>query len=274
MRGTEVADPRDSLKSISQVHGATADELVAWAKSLPAAGYRPYWLSVRGNTKPILYDALASKTADQSEWIMQFYDHADETNWAEMKKQYRPALLNVYAKDDIDERLVLWVKDNQQYEYWLGSQGFMEEKLNEGLKWDQGSKASRERWLPTSVVGHWFEGGPTYDMLMAWLPYHQCEWSLNVPLAELPGLVEKYRVKSWQPANLNIISGSNPPRCSVVFGDNPEKRKWTFSPKLSVNEYRTLLTKVDGLGGQPQCVFSRVENDEVVYSVLWHGVEL
>lgn len=271
--GTNVPDPGASLKNISQVHGATAESLVAWTKTLPA-GYRPYWFSVQANTTPVLYDALATKTADQSEWIMQFYDHADETNWAEMKKQYRPALLNVYAKDDIYERLVLWIKDDRQWGYWLGSPGFIEEKLKEGLKWDQGQDSNRERWLPTSVVGHWVDGSPNYDMLMTWLPYHQCEWSLDLPLDELPALVEMYRAKGWQPANLNIINGSSPARCSAVFGDNPEIRKWTFSPSLSVNEYRSMLIKVDAMGGLPQCVFSRIENDETIYSVLWHGVEL
>lgn len=274
MKRSPVADPNASLKNISQVHGATAEELVVWAKGLPAIGCRPYWISVRGDTKPILYDALASRTPDQSEWIMQFYDHADETNWAEMKKLYRPDLLNVYAKDNSYERLVLWIKDSPQWEYWLGSAGLIEEKLNKGLESDQGQEANRERWLPTSISGHWVDGSPNYEMLMRWLPYHQCEWELDLPLDELPALVEKYRTKGWQPANLNIINGSVPARCSAVFGDNPEKRKWTFSPALSVNEYRSMLTRVDELGGQPQCVFSQVENGNVVYSVLWHGVEL
>ena len=271
--GTTSAVPNPSLKNISQANGVTAEELLTWSSTLPA-GYRPYWLSVRGNTRPILYDALASRTPDQSEWIMQFYDHADETNWEEMKKLYRPGLLNVYAKDNIYERLVLWIKDDPQWEYWLGSTGLIEEKLKKGLESDQGQESIRERWLPTSIAGHWVDGSPSYEMLMRWLPYHQCEWELDLPLDELPALVEKYRTKGWQPANLNIINGSVPARCSAVFGDNPEKRKWTFSPRLSVNEYRSMLTTVDEIGGQPQCVFSRVENDEVVYSVLWHGVEL
>jgi len=65
-----------SLKTFRRFHGATAEELVALEEQ-SASRLSPVLAVSRGNTKPILYDAVAGKTADQSKWIMQIHDHGD-----------------------------------------------------------------------------------------------------------------------------------------------------------------------------------------------------
>jgi len=268
----ELPDPNASLKNFSQVHGATAEELAAWTKTLPQRS-RPSWFSTRANSNPILYDAVAIMTQTQHEWILQVYDHIDDVNWEEMKKTYRPAFLHVYPKNDGLERLTLWVKDGRSYEYWLGRGDFIVEKLHEGLKWEQNKNGFRERWLPVSLCGNKTNFSP-FDMVQEWVPYHECEWDLDLGFDALVSKVEQYRAKGWRPAIINVVGGSNPPRFVAVFGDNPANGKWSFSAKLTINEYRSLLSKADEAGGIPRCVVSRVEGESVVYSVVWDNVEL
>ena len=269
---TLLPDPNASLKNFSQVHGVTAEVLADWTKRLPQ-GYRPSWLSSRANSDPILYDAVATMTPIPHKWLLQVYDHSDNTNWEEMKKTYRPALLHVYPKNDGLERLTLWVKDDRSYEYWFGPRDFMEEKLQEGLKWDRDESGFRERWLPVSLCVN-ETNRTSCDMVQEWVPYHECEWDLDLGFDALVAKIEQCRAKDWRPAIINVIGGSNPPRFVAAFGDNPAKGKWSFSPKLTINEYRSLLSKVDEAGGTPRCVVSRIEGESVVYSVVWDNVEL
>jgi len=261
----------DSLTSCSQIDGATKGQLIAWADNLPE-GYRPSWLSTRANSNPVLYDAVATMAPTPHEWLLQVYDHSDDTNWEEMKKTYWPAFLHVYPKNDTRERITLWVKDDRSREYWFGPRDFMEEKLQEGLKWDRNESGFRERWLPVSLCVN-ETNRTSCDMVQEWVPYHECEWDLDLNFDALVAKVEQYRAKGWRPAIINVVGGSNPPRFVAVFGDNPAKEKWSFSPKLTINEYRSLLSKADEAGGIPRCVVSRVEGETVVYSVLWDNVE-
>ena len=272
----EVPDPNGSLKNFSQVHGATAEELSAWTKTLPP-GARPTWLSTRANSNPILYDAVATMVPIPREWVLQIYDHTDDKNWEEMKTTYRPAFLHVYPKDGGLERLTLWVKDGFSYEYWLGSADFMVDRLQEGLKWDQNENGFRERWLPVSFCSNVTDHIPNlspFDMVQEWLPYHECEWELDLSFDALVEKVNQCRDRDWRPAIINLVGGSNPPRFVAILGDNPRKGKWSFSPRLTVSEYRDLLSKVDAAGGTPRCVSSRIEEGKVVYIVVWDNVEL
>lgn len=268
----ELPDLIASLKKFFQIHGVTAEVLAEWKPSLPN-DYRPSWLSTRANSDPILYDAVATRAPTPHEWLLQVYDHSDDTNLEEMKKTYRPALLHVYPKSNGLERLTLWVKDDRTYEYGLGTCGLIVEKLQEGLKSEQNKNGLRERWLPVSFCGNDTNFSP-FDMVQEWVPYHECKWDLDLSFDALVKKINDCRARDWPPAIINVVGGSNPPRFVAVIEDNPAKGKWSFSPKLTINEYRSLLSKADKAGGTPRCVVSRVEGETVVYSVLWDNVEL
>jgi len=270
MKTASIPDPNAKLKGFSQVHGVTKDELVTWSESLPK-NLRPSWISVRTKSDLPLFDAVATTNSEQEEWKLQFFDTGNPSDAALFEKlrfEYQIVAYSAYKEEgQSNMQAVLWGKATKELwtAWWNGSQEFIGEKIRAYRERQVDSNGVALRLLPSSLIANDFH----YQLLQTYMPGDQCEAALNLGYEELLAKMDEYRAKDWRPHIVNAINYIDSPRYFAVFVDNPRSERWKFSPHMKTAEYRAELLRADSEGGRPRCVFSREENGEAVYSVVW-----
>jgi len=71
-----------------------------------------------------------------------------------------------------------------------------------------------------------------------------------------------------------LHTGGESPAFTAVFRENSERVNWEFASQISEIEYKKQLVDKKATGFYPACVVSVVEQDEVVYSVVWQKMNL
>ncbi len=258
------------FRTISQVHGATEEQLNRWVQNLPK-GYRPYWISLRSAGPEIRFDALARTAPTQSEWKLDIFDASDGAHYEAMAEKFRPAIVNIYEEDNIVKKQILWGDDDPGWNYWIGDETFIGEKINEGFRNVNADAPQPEHFIPTNLSALNYQGGVGYELCQAYGPYTEGEFLTNLTMPEIN--LMRYHKKGWRLHLLAGIRNAPDSRYCVVFVKNGGLfRKWAVSRQLTVGQYRELLLKVDSRGGWPRCVVSTIEEGQVVYSVLWDEI--
>jgi len=260
--------PTLPLKGFAEIHGANTDQLRRWADNLPK-GYRPYWISVRANSTELLFDALATVSADQGKWDLQILDteHAGDSESFERTRFERRIVALSNFRNGNNERFgsaVVWA-DGEPSQWWWGGLDSVVKRIQEGIQDQRDVVGLTEAWLPNAFIAN----DTVYHVFLTRQKWHQCQTEFDLSLDELIAKTDEYRAKGWRLHIVNAVNYVPSPVYVAVFIDNPDDESWEFSPRLTIDEYRQKLMEVDAKGGQPRCVVSRETDDEVIYTAVW-----
>ncbi|MFK7817240.1 MAG: bifunctional serine/threonine-protein kinase/formylglycine-generating enzyme family protein, partial [Planctomycetaceae bacterium] len=261
------------LKIVSQIQGASEDQLTRWANTLPD-GYRPYWISLRTTGDEDRFDALARRAPNAAQWKLDFFDSSDSKYYTAMAKANRPSIINDLTRPGKRRVQILWVADRQSFFNYFGSEKSIRNKIREKFSESAKKRNPQKYMVPVNLSATYRKrsSNPHYELSQALASYSGVELRTGLTAAQLREALPGYASKRWR---LHILVGvRNAPsqQFAAVFVERSGRSKWSVSLNLSADEYADALLKVDARGGYPRCVASGRQGGQLVYCVVWDGI--
>ena len=250
-----------------EIHGASLAEFERWQKEL-SSSFIPILVNQRFGCSEPTVDAVAVSHQKKNTWELHVLTNGFHEDWEKMRPSHIAIWrMTVPASDAArpETTIALWLEDNTAWNTQMGTLEHIKSELEQETRWGS---------IPVTLNAMHRENDSRWEMSAVYNPGVGHHEYFELKPGELIQRIEAYRNRGWRPQLIQLHTGGESPIFTAVFRENSAGVDWEFASQISEIEYTKQLSDKKASGFYPACLVSYVEQDEVVYSVVWQKMNL